>query len=44
VTSLLTGRQVEGCHLQLVNHHDPVMAFHLGDGDGETELRKLARP
>jgi hypothetical protein len=21
--------------LKLVNHRDPVMAFHLGDGDGE---------
>jgi glyoxylase-like metal-dependent hydrolase (beta-lactamase superfamily II) len=32
---MMTGREVKGCHLKLVNHRDPVMAFHLGDGDGE---------
>jgi hypothetical protein len=32
----MTGRQVKGYHLILMNHHDPVMAAHLAGGDGGT--------
>ncbi len=31
---MITGRQVKGCHLILLNHRDLVMASHLCGGDG----------
>jgi hypothetical protein len=43
IVFMITGRQVNGCHLILMNHHDPVMASHL-DGSDRGLWPKLARP